>query len=133
VSVHGLHSNGQSAKAWHPAQAKVAEVEFKDRATKAFLIVPVPPLPLPKAGEYDFIVLADGQEIDRQQFIAISPEQQNGTDSPKNLKNRTRTPPTILTPYTPMSIRGPLPANWYIAQMVVLNPPQPVRKHQKRK
>jgi hypothetical protein len=64
------------------AVAKVAEMNFKDRAAKAFLVITVPPLPLPQAGEYDFIVLADGQEIDRQQFIATTkPEKTNAADS----------------------------------------------------
>ena len=27
--------------------------------------------------------------------------------------------PLMLVPYLPATIRGPLPANWYVAQMVV--------------
>jgi len=50
------------------ARAKLAEIGFASRATKGNLVIPVPPLPIDHVGVYDFVVLADGQEIDRQQF-----------------------------------------------------------------
>jgi hypothetical protein len=53
------------------AQASVAEVIFPERQTKVNFMIPVPPLLLQHSGSYDFVVLADGQEIDRQQFQAI--------------------------------------------------------------
>jgi len=67
------------------AQGQLSEVVFSDRATKVNMIIPVPNLPLPRAGEYDFIVFADGQEIDRQQFIAaIRPgAPTNAADNPE--------------------------------------------------
>lgn len=81
VEIRRLGHGGQDETI---ARASVAEMEFKDRAAKSVLIIPVPPLPLPAAGEYDFIVLADGQEIDRQQFNAVSrPEEPHAADSPK--------------------------------------------------
>ena len=49
--------------------AEVAQLVFQERAMKGNLLIPVPPLPLEHDGVYDFVVLADGQEIDRQQFI----------------------------------------------------------------
>lgn len=52
------------------AQARIAEMTFSDRTAKVNLMIPVPPLLLEHAGSYDFVVLADGQEIDRQQFVA---------------------------------------------------------------
>ena len=71
------------------ATANVAEMEFKDRAHKNILILPVPPLPLPRAGEYDFIVLADGQEIDRQKFMAVQiPENPNAASTPTPTKEQ---------------------------------------------
>jgi hypothetical protein len=53
------------------SQASVAEIAFPERRTKVNLTIHVPPLLLQHAGNYDFVVLADGQEIDRQQFQAI--------------------------------------------------------------
>lgn len=53
------------------AQARVAEMIFPERKSKVNLMIPVPPLLLQHAGSYDFVVLADGQEIDRQQFQAV--------------------------------------------------------------
>jgi hypothetical protein len=49
-------------------------IEFAERLTKINICLPVPPLPLAHAGKYDVVFLAKGQEIDRQQFSAISPE-----------------------------------------------------------
>jgi hypothetical protein len=64
------------------ARAGVAEMEFEDRAKKGILLIPVPPVPLLRAGAYDFIVFADGQEIDRQQFVAIQiPETPHASDT----------------------------------------------------
>jgi hypothetical protein len=45
-------------------------LDFPNRMSKANLIIPAPPLPLPHPGFYDFVVFADGQEIDRQKFEA---------------------------------------------------------------
>ena len=45
-------------------------IEFRDRLHKLHLFFTVPPLPLPHVGVYDVVVLADGQEIDRQIFLA---------------------------------------------------------------
>jgi hypothetical protein len=47
-------------------------------------------------------------------------------------KNKAK-PPVPLTSYALSSVRGPLPANWYIAHMVILNPPESVKKHPKAK
>lgn len=65
VDVHDLEADQIIA------QARIAEVVFPQRRIKVNLMIPVPPLPLQHAGSYDFVVLADGQEIDRQQFQAI--------------------------------------------------------------
>jgi hypothetical protein len=54
------------------ARGDIVEMTFRDRAAKVILVIPVPSLPLPRAGWYDFIVMADGQEIDRQSFAAVS-------------------------------------------------------------
>jgi hypothetical protein len=50
------------------AQARIAEIIFPNRQATINLMIPVPPLILHHAGSYDFVVLADGQEIDRQRF-----------------------------------------------------------------
>ena len=49
-------------------------IEFDDRADKVNLMIPVPSLLLQHPGRYDVVVLTDGQEIDRQQFVAERPE-----------------------------------------------------------
>jgi hypothetical protein len=63
-------------------RAAIAEIEFQDRSQKANLMIPVPPLPLTHAGVYDFVVLADGQEIDRQQFSASAPGSESNAQNP---------------------------------------------------
>jgi hypothetical protein len=65
VEIHDL-STGRVI-----ARAELAEVEFEDRATKSNVVFSVPALPLQHPGIYDFVVLADDQEIDRQQFTAL--------------------------------------------------------------
>jgi hypothetical protein len=42
---------------------------FPDRFSKQNFFIRLPPLPLPHAGRYDFVLLADGQEVDRQEFV----------------------------------------------------------------
>lgn len=53
------------------AQTHIAIVAFSNPRTKVDLIIPISPLMLQHPGSYDVVVLADGQEIDRQQFQAI--------------------------------------------------------------
>ncbi len=67
------------------AQVRIAEVDFPERMAKINLMIPVPPLPLKHAGRYDFVVLADGQEIDRQQFqvAQVSGGSPNAPDPPQ--------------------------------------------------
>lgn len=67
VEIHDLQEDTVLAR------ARIAELEFKDRSTKVNLFIPVPALPISHEGVYDFLVLADGQEIDRQQFMAHLP------------------------------------------------------------
>jgi hypothetical protein len=67
VEVHDLEADQIIA------QAQAARMTFPDRTAKVNLVIPVPPLLLRHAGNYDFVVLADGQEIDRQQFAARRP------------------------------------------------------------
>lgn len=54
-------------------RGEIADLDFPERAEKRNLIIPVPPVKLNHDGLYDFVVLADGQEIDRQQFGACAP------------------------------------------------------------
>jgi hypothetical protein len=56
------------------ARAEGPTIDFPDRATKIEFVVEVPPIPLEHSGLYDLVVLANGQEIDRQQFQAASQE-----------------------------------------------------------
>jgi hypothetical protein len=52
------------------AQKVIAEIDFSERKSKVDLVISISSLLIPHAGSYDFVVLADGQEIDRQQFQA---------------------------------------------------------------
>jgi hypothetical protein len=56
------------------ARSPKMEIEFAERLTKINICLPVPPLRLTHEGKYDFVFLANGQEIDRQQFDASSQE-----------------------------------------------------------
>lgn len=53
------------------ARANLEDIEFTSRLGKMHFISLVPPMSLEHPGLYDFVVLADGQEIDRQQFLAL--------------------------------------------------------------
>jgi hypothetical protein len=61
-------------------EGTLMDLEFAERATKNIVVIPMPPLPLPHAGAYDFIVFAEGQEIDRQQFDAVMQEPSDGEE-----------------------------------------------------
>ncbi|HLW64953.1 MAG TPA: hypothetical protein VKS79_06490 [Gemmataceae bacterium] len=45
-------------------------IEFSDRLTPYYIAITIPSLFLTHPGVYDVVLLADGQEIDRQQFTA---------------------------------------------------------------
>jgi hypothetical protein len=64
IEVHDLQSDAVIARATGP------QLEFPERTAKANVMITVPSLPLRHPGNYDFVVLADGQEVDRQQFSA---------------------------------------------------------------
>lgn len=56
-------------------------IEVPDRFATANLVLPVPPVPLAHPGKYDLVVLANGNEIDRQQFTAF-PAEATGHEQP---------------------------------------------------
>jgi hypothetical protein len=70
-------------------RGQIVELEFQARAIKRNLIIPVPPIRLQHDGLYDFVVLADDQEIDRQQFGARARKggQGNAANQPKQPKD----------------------------------------------
>lgn len=72
VQVHDLQTDLVIAR------ARTATVEFQDRLEKKQLVIAVPPLPVEHAGVYDFVVLADGKEVDRQQFTVRVPQEVQG-------------------------------------------------------
>jgi hypothetical protein len=51
-------------------RATVASIEFPDRTIRANVVISMPGFPITHTGIYEFVVLANDQEIDRQQFIA---------------------------------------------------------------
>jgi len=70
VEVHDLQANEVIAR------ATAAEVTFQNRLDKKEIVIPVPALPVDHPGAYDFVVLADDKEVDRQQFqVHIPPEE----------------------------------------------------------
>jgi hypothetical protein len=54
------------------AQARGAAIEFADRLATVQLMLPIPALALQHMGPYEVLVFANGQEIDRQKFTALS-------------------------------------------------------------
>lgn len=77
IEVHSLHDGEVIARG-------EGAIEFTDRVGSQNITIPVPPLILQQAGAYDVVLLADGSEIDRQQFTAVSeeesPDENNGQD-----------------------------------------------------
>lgn len=57
-----------------------AQITWPDRPSKHNLLIPLPPLPITHVGEYDLVILARNQEIDRQKFtvavVSPPPEQE---------------------------------------------------------
>lgn len=47
---------------------------WPDRLVKVNLMIPIPALPLTHPGSYDLVVIANGQEIERQKFEAKAAE-----------------------------------------------------------
>jgi|ERR1043165_2861325 hypothetical protein len=58
---------GRGLKVFFPDPLSVHEVTLR-----------IPPLPISHSGKYDVIVFANGQEIDRQQFTIVVPENDEG-------------------------------------------------------
>ncbi len=53
------------------ARATGMQIEFKTRLDRINVMIPVPQVKLPHDGRYDFVVYANGQVIERQEFSAI--------------------------------------------------------------
>lgn len=68
MEVHDLRFNRVIARVRGP------ELDFPERLSMVEIKLPVNPLPLQHPGNYDIVVFADGQEIDRMQFTAYVPE-----------------------------------------------------------
>jgi hypothetical protein len=58
------------------ARAQGPRIEFPERWFKAHMIAEVSSIRLEHAGMFDLVVLANGQEIDRQQFAALTPNEE---------------------------------------------------------
>lgn len=65
------------------ARAEAATVEFPDRLSRRQVIIPVPPLPMEHEGVYDFVVMADEKEVDRQQFKVVHVEAPDEPQDPE--------------------------------------------------
>lgn len=50
------------------ARAEGQPIEIPHRLMRANIIIPFPQIPIPHAGKYDFVLLANNCEIDRQTF-----------------------------------------------------------------
>ncbi len=79
VEIHDLHDGKIIAR------ADGLEIEIPDRLMRVNVIVPIPSLPIGHEGLYDFVILANGREIDRQQFavrkIPTLPDEATDHDS----------------------------------------------------
>lgn len=76
VEVHDLHDQTCIAR------SSPLAIEFADRPNGGHIVIPVPPLPIKREGAYDVVVMADGQEIQRQKFFVIAernPERKDET------------------------------------------------------
>jgi hypothetical protein len=71
IEIRDLNGDAVIARGGGP------EIEFRDRFSRLEILIPLSGLPLPHPGPYDFIVFADGNEIDRQRFLAQLPEEPN--------------------------------------------------------
>ena len=72
VEIHDQVQQRIIARATGPA------INVPHRLTYANVMIPIPPLPIKHPGAYDFVVLANGDEIDRQQFQVIDSEEDEG-------------------------------------------------------
>lgn len=50
------------------AGADGGDIDIDDMLSSANVVIPIPPIPFPHPGKFDFVVFANGVEIDRQQF-----------------------------------------------------------------
>jgi len=62
------------------ARAIVAGIEISDRHATCNVLIPVPSLRLQHEGPYDFVVLANGLEIERQNFAALALDGEDDDD-----------------------------------------------------
>lgn len=62
IEIHDLQQNSVIAR------MGPFPIEFPERVNKAVFMFTILPFPLPHAGSYDFVVTADGEDIDRQKF-----------------------------------------------------------------
>src|SRR4051812_16355168 len=56
-------------------QTSPSKIQIPDRLMIANVIIPLPPFQFQQIGAYDFIILADNEEIDRQRFSVINQQQ----------------------------------------------------------
>lgn len=74
VEVHDLRERNVIARAVCPS------VEFADRLVRMNLMIPVPSLSITHAGRYDFVIFANGAEIDRQTFQILARQENHDDD-----------------------------------------------------
>lgn len=71
IEIHDLGEDKVIARANAPG------INIPDRLKTVNISIPVPRLPLTHPGKYDLVIFANGQEIDRQQFVAAQLEEPN--------------------------------------------------------
>lgn len=62
------------------ARSMPIPIDFPEKLCRINLVIPIPALRLSHTGFYDVAVMADGQEIEKQQFEAASRGESNDTD-----------------------------------------------------
>ena len=55
-------------------------IRFPEKLASVDVVIPCPALPVRHSGIYDLVVMADGQEIDRQKFHVDSNDEINEGD-----------------------------------------------------
>ncbi len=70
VEIHDLREDTVLAR------SPTVWAEWKDRLATVNLLIPVPPMQVQHLGAYDLVLLANGEEIDRQQFRVDQPPSQ---------------------------------------------------------
>lgn len=78
VEIHDLEKDTILAK------AEGIGINFPEKLGRINVIIPLPSLPIHHAGEYDFVIHANQEVVERQKFTAIAPPEVSDESSTPN-------------------------------------------------